>query len=138
VGHFSEDNLDLVQAAANQIAVAINNAELYNLINEQAEELSHLLQQQKLETSQSRAILEAVAEGVLVTDASGYVMLFNDSAEKILDLRRDQVVGSSIDHLMGLFGSVGYKWIGTIQHWAQERASSFPGDSYAEQISLDN
>jgi PAS domain S-box-containing protein len=138
VGHFSEDELDLVQAAANQIAVAINNAELYNLISEQADELSGLLRHQKVETSQSRAILEAIAEGVLVTDASGYVMLFNDSAEKILDLRRDQIVGSSIEHLMGLFGRVGYKWIETIQQWAQEPTSPCPGVSYTEQISLDN
>jgi len=116
VGHFSEDELDLVQAAANQIAVAINNAELYNLISEQAEELSVLLRQQKVETSQSRAILEAVAEGVLVTDASSFVMLFNDSAGKIWTF-----VGSSSRQLDrssdGLFGRVGYKWIETIQHW---------------------
>jgi PAS domain S-box-containing protein len=137
VCHFSEDKIDLVQAAANQVAVAINNAELYNLIREQAEELSGLLHQQKIETSQSRAILEAVAEGILVTDSNGYVMLFNDSAEKILQLNRDHVLGNSIDDFMGLFGSVGKMWIETIQQWARESASFNPGVYYSEQLNLD-
>jgi len=39
VGHFSGDQLDLVQAAANQVAIAVNNAELYRLIRDQAEDL---------------------------------------------------------------------------------------------------
>ena len=37
VGHFSNDSLALVGAIGNQVAVAINNARLYELIQNQAE-----------------------------------------------------------------------------------------------------
>jgi hypothetical protein len=39
VGHFSEEQLDLIQAAANQMAIAIKNAQLFHLTCEQKEEL---------------------------------------------------------------------------------------------------
>ena len=96
MAHFSLDHLDLVQAAANQVAVAVNNAELYRLIRDQAEDLGGMLRQQQIETSRSRAILEAVADGVLVTGPDMKITLFNASAEKILGLDRKHLVGRSL------------------------------------------
>ena len=43
-----------------------------------------MLREQQIEASRSRAILEAVADGVVVTDDTGQVTLFNISAERIL------------------------------------------------------
>ncbi|HEX7974336.1 MAG TPA: GAF domain-containing protein [Anaerolineales bacterium] len=138
VDHFSADQLDLIQAAANQVAVAVNNAELYRLIRDQAEDLGSMLRSQQVETSRSKAILEAVADGVLVTDAHQVITLFNASAEKILRLNRSQVVGKSLEHFAGLFGRAAQAWRETIAQWGREPGAYQPGDTFTERITLEN
>lgn len=136
--YFSMDQLELAQGAAKQIAVAINNAQLFRLIRDQAEHLGDMLRTQHIETSRSQAILEAVADGVLVTDAARKITLFNASAEKILGLERGQVLGQSLEHFSGLFAKAAQAWSQTVRVWSEDPASYQPGDSYAEQIVLDN
>lgn len=135
---FSADQLELAQATAKQITVAINNAQLFRLIRDQAERLGDMLRTQHIETSRSQAILEAVADGVLVTDVSGKITLFNASAEQILGLDRDQVLGQSLDYFIGLFGKAAQSWMLTIRTWSEDPNAYKPGDIYAEQIVLDN
>lgn len=136
-GHFSEDQLELVQATANQVAVAVSNAELYRLIRDQAEDLGTMLRNQQIETSRSKAILEAVANGVLVTDANRQITLFNESAEKILGLERKQVLGQSMEQFIGLFGRAAQSWLAAIAKWSQD-SSSHQYDTYAEQFTLED
>jgi GAF domain-containing protein len=62
--------LNLVKAIAGQVAVAINNAHLYELIRDQAERLGGMLRREQEDASRSQAILEAVADGVLVTGSN--------------------------------------------------------------------
>ncbi len=136
--HFNPDQLELCQATAKQIAVALNNAQLFSLIRDQAERLGDMLRTQHVETSRSQAILEAVADGVLVTDADSRITLFNASAEQILDLKRDQVLGEPLESFLGLFGKAAQSWVQTIRAWSSDPAAYQPGDTYAEQIELDN
>lgn len=138
VNHFSMDQLDLVQAAANQVAVAVNNAELYRLIRDQAEDLGNMLRNQQIETSRSKAILEAVADGVLVTDANRMITLFNESAEKILGLERNAVLGKSMEHFSGLFGRATRRWMEVIETWTREPDSYQSRELFAEQIMLED
>ncbi|RMF48661.1 MAG: GAF domain-containing protein [Anaerolineae bacterium] len=135
---FSEMHLDLVQATAKQIAVALNNAKLYRLVAEQAERLGDMLRTQHIETSRSQAILEAVADGVLVTDAKGLITLFNASAERILNLPRQQVLNQSLEHFSGLFGEAAHSWMETIRTWSANPQAYSNEDIYAERIELDN
>lgn len=137
-GYFNQEQLDMVQAAANQIAVAVNNAELYRLIRDQAEDLGSMLRKQQVETGRSKAILEAVADGVLVTDDQRRITLFNASAAKILDLDRSQVTGRSLENFSGLFGKAGRSWKETIQTWSDDPDTCQPGETFEEQITLDN
>jgi PAS domain S-box-containing protein len=138
VGHFSLDQLDLVQAAANQVAVAVNNAELYRLIRDQAEDLGNMLRSQQIETSRSKAILEAVADGVLVTDAKRQISLFNESAEKILGLSRSEVLGKSMEQFSGLFGRAARRWMETVTTWSKDPTTYQPGELFAEQLTLED
>lgn len=138
VGRFSLDQLDLVQAAANQVSVSVNNAELYRLIRDQAEDLGTLLRTQQIENSRSKAILEAVADGVLVTDANRQITLFNESSEKILGLERKQVLGKSMEHFAGIFGRATLSWLGRINAWSHDPGSHQPGDTYSERITLED
>jgi transcriptional regulator with GAF, ATPase, and Fis domain len=50
---------------------------------DQAERLGSMLKAQQVEAAKSHAILEGVADGVMVADASGQVILFNAAAERI-------------------------------------------------------
>lgn len=136
--HFSENDLELVQATAKQIAVAINNSKLYRLIRDQAERLGDMLRTQHVEMSRSQAILEAVADGVLVTDAEGQITLFNASAERILELKRSQVLSRSLENFTGLFGREARSWMETIRAWSKSPDAYEEGDVYAEQVELDD
>ncbi len=134
---FAAEQVGLVEAAARQIGVAVNNAELFNLIRDQAENLGSMLREQQIEASRSRAILEAVADGVLVTDEDMQVTLFNASAERILNLSSERIVGEPLDAFSGLFGKVAGSWIQTIRQWSED-PDSYQGETYAEQIALED
>ncbi len=92
-GYFTPDHMNLVQAIGTQCAVAINNAQLYLLIRDQAERLGSMLRSQQVEASRQQAILEAVADGVLVTDPNNIITFLNTSSERIMGLEGRQVEG---------------------------------------------
>ncbi len=84
--YFTEDHLKLVSAASAQIATAINNAELYRLITNQAERLGIMYRSQATEAAKNQAILGGITDGVLVLDASRNIMLINPTAAEILNV----------------------------------------------------
>ncbi len=137
-GYFSQDQIGLMEATARQIGIALNNAELFNLIRDQSEHLGSMLREQQIEASRSRAILEAVADGVVVTDSQSRVTLFNVSAERILNLKSSQVLSKSLDHFSGLFGKTASEWMGTIRSWSQDPSAYQNVGTFAEQLDLDN
>ncbi len=95
-GYFSQAHLRLVSAAATQVSTAINNAELYRLIRDQAERLGTMLRAQQAESSKSRAILEGIADGVLVSDSRGEIILLNAAAGRILGIESERITGRSV------------------------------------------
>jgi signal transduction histidine kinase len=115
---FTMQQLDLVEAAAIQVANAINNANLYRLIRDQAERLGRLLYAEQIETAKSQAILESIADGVVVADNRSEIILANHPASAILDIPRTQLIGKSVNELLGLYGHSGDSWINTIEIWA--------------------
>jgi PAS domain S-box-containing protein len=137
VGYFSPEAMNLVQAIGNQVAVAINNAQLYHLIRDQAERLGSMLHNQQVEASRQKAILEAVADGVLVTDPNNEITFLNSSAERIMDLDGSKINGQSLDNFVGLFGNASQTWMQTIHSWSEDPSSHQPGDTYAEQLTLE-
>lgn len=137
-GTFMVEQAGLVEAAARQISIALSNAEVFNLIRDQSERLGAMLRDQQIEASRSRAILEAVADGVVVTDAKNLVTLFNASAERILELKNADVVGQSLDRFLGLFGRAGRTWSHKIHEWSSSPQTTAEIETYSEQISLEN
>lgn len=135
---FSPELLNLVKAIAGQVAVAINNAHLYELIRDQAERLGSMLRREQEDASRSQAILEAVADGVLVTGANNRISFINRSAENILSLDSGRVLGQSLDVFGGLFGKSAGTWMQTIRDWSESPGAYQQGDTYAEQIDLEN
>jgi len=135
---FSAELLNLVKAIAGQVAVAINNARLYELIRDQAERLGNMLRREQEDASRSQAILEAVADGVLVTGINNRITFINRSAEQILNLESGRVLGQTLDAFAGLFSKSASPWMQTIQHWSESPSSYQYGETYAEQLALEN
>lgn len=136
-GYFSAEILNVVKAIAGQVAVAINNAHLYELIRDQAERLGSMLRREQEDASRSQAILEAVADGVLVTGITNRISFLNRSAERILDLETGRVVGQPLDVFGGLFGKAAGSWMQTIHTWSED-PSTYDGETFAEQLDLQN
>ena len=90
--YFSRELLNMVKAIAGQVAVAINNAHLYELIRDQAERLGSMLRREQEDASRSQAILEAVADGVLVTGSNNRISFLNQSAQRILGLEAARAI----------------------------------------------
>jgi PAS domain S-box-containing protein len=138
VNFFSSERLNMVKAIAGQVSVAINNAHLYELIRDQAERLGSMLRREQEDASRSQAILEAVADGVLVTGSNNRITFLNNSAEEILDLESGRVVGQPLDVFAGLFGKAAGSWMQTIRTWSGAPLEYRKGDTYAEQLDLQN
>jgi GAF domain-containing protein/nitrogen-specific signal transduction histidine kinase len=136
--YFSAELLGLVKAIAGQVAVAINNAHLYELIRDQAERLGGMLRREQEDASRSQAILEAVADGVLVTGSNNRITFINPSAGSILNLEAERVLGQPLEVFGGLFGKSTGTWIQTIRDWSDSPGNYQQGDTYAEQIDLEN
>ena len=102
VGHFTPEHLQLVTAATGQIAMAVNNSDLYAFITDQADQLGSALQSQQEEAIKNRAILESIADGVLVLDHNGRVLLVNPAAEDLLGLEGMALEGEHFRHMLGL------------------------------------
>ncbi len=117
VAVFNEMHLQLVEAAAIQLGNALNNADLYQMIREQAERLGDMLRTQRIDAAKNQAILEGIADGVMVADADGRVILFNAAAERILSIDRNQVLERHQDEILSLYGNETREWLSRIDAW---------------------
>ena len=84
--YFTQEHLRLVEAAATQVTAAIKNYELYQFVREQAERLGRALQEKRAEAGKNLAILESIADGVVVTDVNRQVTVINRAALEMLGL----------------------------------------------------
>ncbi len=137
-GHFTEAHLRLVEAAAAQVATAINNAELYRMIRESAERLGQMLRVQQEEASKSQAILEAVADGVMVADRHGQIILFNAAAERILGTPRSTIIGRPTDDFLGLYGAAGAAWLNVLREWTSVTATRLQTPSLEQRLQIED
>ncbi|RMF79763.1 MAG: GAF domain-containing protein [Chloroflexi bacterium] len=135
---FNQSHLLLVQAAANQVASAFNNAELYNLIRDQAESLGDLLRNEQEEAEKSNAILQSIADGVMVTDANNTIISFNQAAQQILGLSQNQVIRKTLDELVEMYGEQAAVWVDSIQRWGQSLREQPPDEVLVERLEIDN
>ena len=99
--HFTQDDGRLCEALASQVTAAIANAHIYQHVSE-------LLRTRQEEASQRRAILESIADGVVVADARGRVIMANAAAERIFETSQTELVGQGISKVYkGLFEEKG-------------------------------
>lgn len=57
-----------------------------------------LIRKQMMETERLNNILNFSSEGIIVTDINGIVTFFNPRAEKVLDIKSEDIIGKSVDN----------------------------------------
>jgi PAS domain S-box-containing protein len=75
------------------------NTHLDHLVQERTQELADSLIRERIEASRSQAILESIADGVIVFDVNGSAIIANPSSTRLLDLPNEKLVGASVDEL---------------------------------------
>ena len=88
-GHpFTPGDADLLMAVANQAAVVLENARLYEVLNLRVERSESALERsnRRLETERNlfSTVLQSMTGGVIVTDADGQIQLVNPAAQRLL------------------------------------------------------
>ncbi len=86
VGTFQQMELSALGAFANQVAIAIENARLFESLRQKIQEIS------ELKTFQDN-IFASIASGVIATDLAGRITAFNRAAETIFGVSAGKTLG---------------------------------------------
>ncbi|PQV63400.1 PAS domain S-box-containing protein [Abditibacterium utsteinense] len=101
---FTPDDAELLQAVANQAAVALDNARLYDRLAQRVEESQSALavanRQLLADKNLLQTVLHSMTDGVVVTDAGGKIQLLNPAAAALLPELGRNVVGQKLARLV--------------------------------------
>jgi PAS domain S-box-containing protein len=97
---FSESEQRVMEAFGAQVAAAAENAQLSRMLEAQAYRRSELLRAREEEASRRAAILESIADGVIVFDENERAIAANPAAHAILDLPQVDVIGKPLREVM--------------------------------------
>jgi signal transduction histidine kinase len=103
------------------------NAELDHRVADRTKDLAEALIRVQLESSKGQAILEGIADGVIVFDGLGKAMVVNPAICRLLSLPPDQIVGYRIETLMAGFVGVNDQKAVLDQLHHQDSAVRLPG-----------
>lgn len=96
---FTQDEIRILNLLADQAAVAIENAQLYQQIQAHSEELEAEVvartQQWREEKERAEVILTHAADGVVLTEADGTIVYVNPSWERLTGFGAEQALGKN-------------------------------------------
>jgi PAS domain S-box-containing protein len=105
----------LCESIAVQIAASLENVFLYHDMKAQAGQLAKLLQSQEEEVRRRTAVLESIAEGVIVSDRERRVVDVNTAAERIMGSPRQRIIGRPLEQVVGTLRSGSEDWKSVVQ-----------------------
>jgi PAS domain S-box-containing protein len=82
--HFTNEDMMVLQAIADQSGVALDNARLFEYSKEQSSRLS--------------AVLHSSGDAIIATNSYGYINLVNAAAEQLFSFRAHEVLGLPLSH----------------------------------------
>jgi len=86
---FSVEDLNLLNAFADQAAVAVKNARLYEQLVQEQKQTAQLYQHVQERRNELEAILRGIGDGVIVTDPELNLLLMNPVATRIFRVKSD-------------------------------------------------
>jgi len=96
---YSAEHAESLVAFASHVAVAVENARVYQLIQDHAMRLEELVRERtaELQTERDRtqAILDSAAEGVVVTDLQGHIQYVNPTTERLTGYTAPELLGQN-------------------------------------------
>ena len=97
---FTDKEQQVLEAFGAQVAAAVENALLDEVIEKQTRELAELLSSREEEAIRRAAILESIADGVIVLDDHERVAVANPAARTILGLSEAAMSGMNLRELL--------------------------------------
>lgn len=85
-GMYSANDRQMLQSFADQAAIAVHNAQLYQQVSREKQRLD--------------AIIDATADGVLILDTALRITVFNRALSRLLNVDADQVIGLAHDDMI--------------------------------------
>lgn len=89
----STEDLELLSTIAGYVAVAVENARLYESLEQKASQIERL-------KDFSESIIDSLKIGVVTVDLESHVESWNPPLEQLLDVRRDEAVGRKLYELL--------------------------------------
>ncbi len=90
---FTEDDVRLLEVVADRIALAIEHSRLYEAQRRTVTRLEDLTVQLRSQAAELNTFIEAIAGGVFVCDAEGYIIRANRYAGELLGLPQERLNG---------------------------------------------
>jgi signal transduction histidine kinase len=95
-GSFTEDDLDLLTALADQAAVAVHQAALFGEVRQGRDTLAELYGRLEAEQSKTFLVLAGIADGVVAIGTEGEILTANPAAGSVLGIPPDELLGGTI------------------------------------------
>lgn len=135
---FTPDDQQLATAVAALMASAIRVAELRRSLHEAQRRTADASRHQQADSSRAQAVLESIADGVLVTGPGHHVTVCNAAAESILRVSRITMLGQPAAQFIGLYGPAGRRWADALLAWSQDPASATERPTLEDRLDLED
>jgi len=97
---FDEEDVLVLRTVADQIAVAMENARLYEVLQRELERRRQAMAALQESENTARVLLNSIGEAVMLLDSTGSVLAANEAAAKVLGQEVSQVVGGRFPELV--------------------------------------
>lgn len=97
---FTPQRLTAVEMLAAQAAISVETAQLYQEVRQENQVRRRTEEELRASGEQFRSLVESAPDAILITDASGRVVLVNSRAEQLFGLDRDQLVARRGEQLV--------------------------------------
>ncbi|MCB0154902.1 MAG: GAF domain-containing protein, partial [Anaerolineae bacterium] len=95
---YSARDKRLLKTLADQTALALENASLFDRVQRNLEEITHM-------KNLMDGVFDSMDNGVITTDVSGKITFYNRAAQTILSMNSDQVLGTSYTQVLPALAS---------------------------------
>lgn len=98
---YPQDDIDLLQSLANQIAPVIENIRMYEALQQQADRLAEEVEERtaelKAERDRTQAILDSAGESIFFTDRQGQILYINPAMTVLTGYTVTETLGQTLD-----------------------------------------